>query len=510
MSDSGAPQNMPWQPLPPGAVDLCAVAPEPPPPRHAPLERGALGAWWREGVRTALFMRPRWSGLQVAPVTAGLLALASVGVVVGMERLQIMGPAHFHWPALLADATWLAVLAWLCWLLVPASEPVSGDEPRATVAGGTAPGGTALWCLLMAQSLPVTLAVGLSTWPMATGEVNLHQAFGVAGAWGAFLLPLVWVWSAQALALWRGAVVRRRARLAGCLLLAGLTVLTLLPDAYARHWYPAQPPAGDDGPSETLVLTQELMELQPRLLTGRLDALQPQRPGRIDVYAITFAPYAGADVFKRESAMVAGVMQQRFGAEGRVLQLVNHPGTAREWPWATPLNLQRTIAEVARRMDLEQDVLFIHFTSHGARSGELAAEFWPLSVEPVTPALLKAWLDEAGVRHRILSISACFSGSWVAPLAGPDTLVMTAADAEHTSYGCGRRSELTFFGRAMYDEQLRHTRSFEQAHAAARTVIEQREKDAGKDDGYSNPQIAMGERLRARLETLARELERLP
>jgi hypothetical protein len=42
---------------------------------------------------------------------------------------------------------------------------------------------------------------------------------------------------------------------------------------------------------------------------------------------------------------------------------------------------------------------------------------------------------------------------------------MTAADADHTSYGCGRLSELTFFGRALFDEQLRKTHSFEQAFA---------------------------------------------
>ncbi len=45
----------------------------------------------------------------------------------------------------------------------------------------------------------------------------------------------------------------------------------------------------------------------------------------------------------------------------------------------------------------------------------------------------------------------------------------------------------------MYDEQLRSkTLSFEQAHAAARIVIKQREEQAGKDDGYSNPQIKVG------------------
>jgi hypothetical protein len=158
-------------------------------------------------------------------------------------------------------------------------------------------------------------------------------------------------------------------------------------------------------------------------------------------------------------------------------------------------------------MDREEDVLFLHLTSHGARDGELSAWFWPMSVAAVTPADLKAWLDEAGIRHRVISISACYSGSWIAPLANDDTLVMTAADAEHTSYGCGRKSELTYFGRAMYDEQLRNnTLSFEEAHAAARSVIKEREEKAGKDDGYSNPQINVGPAIRPWLAQLQERL----
>ena len=105
-------------------------------------------------------------------------------------------------------------------------------------------------------------------------------------------------------------------------------------------------------------------------------------------------------------------------------------------------------------------------------------------------------------------MSACYSGSWIEPLASPTTLVMTAADAEHTSYGCGARSELTFFGRALFDEQLRVTRSFEQAHAAARAAIERREREAGKSDGYSNPQIRVGEGgIRDVLHRLALQIE---
>jgi hypothetical protein len=59
----------------------------------------------------------------------------------------------------------------------------------------------------------------------------------------------------------------------------------------------------------------------------------------------------------------------------------------------------------------------------------------------------------------------------------------------------------------MYAEQLRtSTRDFERAHAIAREVIRQREIEAGKTDGYSNPQIAMGEDVRPVLHALEAQL----
>ena len=80
---------------------------------------------------------------------------------------------------------------------------------------------------------------------------------------------------------------------------------------------------------------------------------------------------------------------------------------------------------------------------------------------------------------------------------------MTAADKDHTSYGCGSNSELTFFGRAVFDEQLLTTLSFEDAFARAVPVIKQREIDAKKDDGFSNPQISIGTKIRIVLDELA-------
>jgi hypothetical protein len=159
-------------------------------------------------------------------------------------------------------------------------------------------------------------------------------------------------------------------------------------------------------------------------------------------------------------------------------------------------------------MDRDNDLLVVYLTSHGASDYRLAASHPPLQVEPVSPGELREALDNAGIRHRVIAVSACYSGGWIGPLGDDRSLVMTAADATHTSYGCGRLSELTFFGRAVFAEQLAgKTRSFEAAFRAAVPLIAQREKDAGKDDGFSNPQISVGAQIQPVLRALEQRLD---
>lgn len=460
-----------------------------------PMPRGGLTAWWRQGLRSAFLLRPDWRGLQATPGVIAALVLVALLLALLVERLYIRGDAGFHWPALLSGWLGTLVLAWVAWLLVAQRREQDERHP---------PSAAALFAMFAAQTPAIIVLTGLFLVPaIRQGWFAASPAAawaGVAAGW----LALGWFAAAQLALVWRsGAASPALRALAAVLLLGAMGVESWIEPT--RHWY-ASGPAGDDEAYQPLKLTQEMLERQPQLLESRLQALGAERPGRVDMYAITFAPYAAEDVFRRESAMVAGVMDQRFGTAGKSLQLINHRDTVKDWPWATPLNLQRAIRRFAQVMNPQEDVLFIHLTSHGARAGELAAEFWPLEVGAVTPQSLKAWLDEAGVRHRVISVSACYSGSWIEPLADADTLVMTAADADHTSYGCGRGSTLTYFGRAMFDEQLRQTLSFEQAHAAARSAIEQREREAGKSDGYSNPQLRMGGEIRRRLVRLEADL----
>ena len=458
-----------------------------PGPRE-PLRPGALGPWWRAGWRAALGRRPdagQLAGLQATPAVMACLLLSNVLAQVAWERLAIHGPAQFYWQGLLDNWLTILVLVWLCaWV-----RPVR-------------PGVAHLICLVLSIEFAIIHALG-AAWAL------MARAGGPpgGGSWWPWIwwgLPQLWWLAAMGAVLWRLGDGHWRAWLGALLLMLGLLALHAAGPS-SSVWYPVS--TQDEAERPRLRLTDAVLEQQPQLLARQLAALKPQRPGVVDVYVLTFAPYGDEDVFSRESAMVAEVMGQRFDAQGRVLQLVNHPGMAEQLPWATPGHLTRALAHIGKVMDPREDVLFIHLTSHGARNGRLATHLWPLDIAELTPRALKAALDEAGIRHRVLSISACFSGSWIGPLADADSLVMTAADADHTSYGCGRLSPLTFFGRAMYDELLRsQTLSFTEAHARARELIRQREQAAGKDDGYSNPQIRQGERIGPRLEALRQRL----
>lgn len=453
--------------------------------------------WLREGGRSALFLAPRWERLAASPWQLAFQLLLQYGLGVLFQRAVLEGDVVFAWRALLSGWFSALLIAWLCYLVQP--DPRVGRSPH------SAPGAAHLYIMVVAQSTIFTLLIwGLYFGLVRTGLVAQENPWA---QWLAWSLPLLWAFLA------RLAMLLRAARP----LLSLRALVTIAMVAFAAvldyHLSPApdawrvKPAPDAQEKEEPFELSQEMMEAQLPLLGEQLDALKPQRPGVIDMYTITFAPYQGEEVFRRESIMVADVMARRFDAAGRGLQLINHQKTAEQLPWATPLNLQRAIEGVAEVMDRDEDVLFIHLTSHGASDGELAANFWPIDVEPVMPKDLKQWLDDAGIRYRVLSISACFAGNWIAPLAADGTLVMTASDADHTSYGCGKKSPLTFFGRAMYDEQLRNTtRSFSEAHAASRKIILKREKEAGKDDGYSNPQIKVGNKIVPVLERMNKRL----
>jgi hypothetical protein len=458
-------------------------------------EAPGLRGWLREGLRAAFLRPPRTGSARVRPRELLLVVLLSVGVELVLGRFEVEGAADFNLRAWLAPFWSVAAMLAVLWPLLAARDDQAARPGAATWL--------ALWLVaalppgIVSQALGIAHAQGLL--PDALEESSLF-------AWSSYLL--LWVWTLAIVAVLGRSFGLHRRRLAA--LVAGLFLIFVVTSWQfpEKPWEATQAEAETEAPG--LVLTQENFETQQALFARAVESLAPQRPGVTDVYGLVFAPYAAEDVFLNESSMVAELLAQRFDARGRVLQLVNHVDTVESLPWATPLNLKRAIEAIGRRMDREHDLLVIYMTSHAARDFQLAASHPPLTVDTVSPGELRVALDEAGIRNRVIAISACYSGAWVGPLASNTTLVMTAADADHTSYGCGSLSELTFFGRAVFDEELRRTHSFEQAFAAAVPVIRRREEEAGKPDGFSNPQISVGEGLRPLLQELQTRLDALP
>ena len=455
----------------------------------------ALTQWLAEGLKAGFFVPPKLQGVEPKPwqVLAIVLLISAIGV--GLGRLQVQGAAVFDAQAWLSGWWMILLFIALAWWALPANVPRVASIAAASL----------VWMLAV---LPSEMAYQLYSLALAHQFIQLPAAWMTWGYWAAYVAVLVWEAAIHIFVVLHFFGRTKKAAVVAACLIAGMALSVT--QFNARSWQEDHSKrSGDEVEKPRLHLTQEVFQEQEALLNTTLTHLASQRQDRAEVYGLVFAPYASEDVFLRESTMVSSVLRDRFDAGDRTIHLLNHGATVKTHPWATTRNLELSVQALAGKMDLEKDLLVVYLTSHGGSDFKLAASHWPLELEPLTPQTLKKILDKAGVRNRVIAISACFAGGWADVLATEDSLVMTAADATHTSYGCGSRSELTFFGRAVFDEQLRKTHSFEQAFNRAVPLIKQREIDADKKDGFSNPQIRIGTRIRPFLKALEQRLDTL-
>ncbi|HSD18201.1 MAG TPA: C13 family peptidase [Thermomonas sp.] len=235
-----------------------------------------------------------------------------------------------------------------------------------------------------------------------------------------------------------------------------------------------------------------------RLVAAGLAAMPRQQAGVVDLYAIGVAGDGSQDVFRNEARYFATLMAQRFHARG-VLTLVSHPDSlaTRPAPLASYDNLYDAITGVARRMDRREDILLLYLTMHGTADHQLALYFPPLVDDVLVPEDLAYVLDKAGIRNRVIAISACYSGGFIRRLQGDNTLLMTAARSDRPSFGCDSDSNATYFGRAWLVEGLNRGTDFPAAFRHAEERIAGWE--ASKDLEPSHPQISEGKAIRDRL-----------
>lgn len=249
---------------------------------------------------------------------------------------------------------------------------------------------------------------------------------------------------------------------------------------------------------------EDIYYSQQKMLEQALATLQPERKGVTDIFFIGMAGYGHQDVFMKEVDAVTRLFRERFDAEGHTIRLINNNKSLASSPIASATSLKAALNRTAQVMNKDEDVLFLFLTSHGSESHHFSLALWPLDFKPLDPVRLRALLDESGIKHRVIVVSACYSGGFINALKNENTLVISASAPDKNSFGCGNHNDWTYFGEAYFNEALRKTHSFVEAFQLARPQIEAREKQEKFDP--SNPQIAIGAAMQAKLAALEQQL----
>jgi hypothetical protein len=294
----------------------------------------------------------------------------------------------------------------------------------------------------------------------------------------------------------------RPVRLMVLLAIYGLCTVTPLFELEDEHfWYTVS----EDEPSEDIDIEQTYYS-QPSLMTQATEWLEPQRPGIVDLYFLGVAGAETPDVFLNDVRLAVDLFDNRFDTRGRSAVLANNAETLHLLPLANAHNLETMLDEIGKRMDPAEDILFLFLSSHGIVD-QLQTDFYPLGQRNLSAAELKRLLDRAGIKWRVIVLSACRSGSFIEELRDDQSLIIADARFDRDSFGASENDRLGYFPQAFFDVSLRREFSFTAAFKTAVTQVSERERREGKL--LSEPQIHEGIRIGPQLRQLENRLRSL-
>ncbi len=434
---------------------------------------GTLLRWWM--LRGAA--RPSTSTLG----SGGLLALWTV-LWVGYDWWQAKPDPQFF-PQGIPLFAWylLAVLflaAWLRWRCAPA--------PTFRAA-----------CALVAGLIPVPLLVA------TLGQAYLEERWLLLAIVAGALYLLLYL--LRGLRSLTGAP-QRAAAFSGVVILLGFVWLSDALDVIPDVWAPLELEPAVASADNTPADQESLLFAQQSKIDRALAAIEADSAPEGDAFFLGFAGVGEEKVFAQEIQLASRVIGARFPVGGRSLTLVNDARDLHGAPLASLSALQYALRGMAAKMHLDRDVLFLSISSHGSQDPAIAVSNSDLPFNDFTDEELAQALEQSGIKWRVIIISACYAGGFLDSLKNPQTIVIAAAAADRTSFGCGSDSDLTYFGEAFYRDALPGARTLREAFEQARTSIAQRERREHVD--ASKPQAYFGTELEKKLAHLTQNSSR--
>jgi hypothetical protein len=236
--------------------------------------------------------------------------------------------------------------------------------------------------------------------------------------------------------------------------------------------------------------------VQDALIGKCMELLPARATDRPNIYAVAINPHGRQLLFSREAKTALQRFATNYGgtARGGIL-LSNSSSDMLQVPLATQQNIAQVMGEIGRRTQARpDDVLMVYLTSHGGPNAALESGLpGNIPILAISAESLASALADANVRRRVIVISACFAGSWIPSLANDDTIIITAAAADRTSFGCAEDRPLTYFGEAFLNGPLRRGASLATSFEAAKKMVAQWEQE--QKFTLSMPQAYIGKNM---------------
>ena len=443
-----------------------------------------------QGVRGAVFMKI--NPADVAGSLSSLVGLIAAGVVLNFAiDFASVGPqgefSFYGLPPLLFKTPLILAVAWC--LTIFSRKPEEAMQ---------------LAVLISAIAFIVGVLSDMLLWILGNRALSIHlEATGFYYPLHTHLVP---VWLALASAVGCARLLKLTMK-QFALAMVTSALLIWLPLAqvgpYNTLWtFPYDPDAmNSERAARKALTTEHAFYTQLPLLEHALESIRPSQSDRINLYFVGVAGDASQDVFMKEVLYVSNFFKAHFGTNGRSVTLINNAKSVETSPVASVTSLRQTLAKIGKVMDTDKDILFLYLTSHGSKQHRLTLDFGIIRFDELNPMVLRKLLDDSGIKHRVVVVSACYSGGFVRPLENTNTLVITAAAPDKTSYGCSNEADFTYFGKAYFEDGLRKTDSFIKAFEIAAPLIAQREALAGYE--AAQPMISIGQNITPVLERYA-------
>lgn len=222
-----------------------------------------------------------------------------------------------------------------------------------------------------------------------------------------------------------------------------------------------------------------------------IEAGDPQKP---EIFFLGIAGDGTQRVFSREVNAFRQYFDERYALGERQISLVNDHSLIAVAPMATLTSIERAIATLGERMNIEQDLLVVYISSHGSAEHEITLQNESLDLADMKVTKLAALLQSSGIKHRLIFVSACYSGGFIEPLKNDYSLIMTAAALDKTSFGCSDEAEMTYFGRALLDT-LPMQEAIDDVYKLL--VAEIAKRETAEDLSASEPQFYRGKHFDA-------------